>query len=376
MTLYEDIGKAMKQLLFDDPYYALFLLGIQKQETTAVPTLAVGLTGLNVTLLINKDFWSKLPLNQKLGVLKHEVLHLCFYHLTSSEYYSNHLLDNIATDLEINQYIKESNLPPGGVTMDYIKETFGVTLPEKKGRDFYYKELLKHLPPQMPNLGDAEHFWEKVKDLSDADKAIVQNQIVSMMEAAATELEKSRPGSVPGEITQQLSLIKREALFDWAKYIRQWVTNSIEVTMRQTRFKPNPYFKQNPSSKLKLKHNILCAIDTSASVCDTTLHKFLSEIYNLWRFGHTINIMSVDTQLYDPYVYKGSVDIKLSGRGGTSFTPTLEYFNSRNEYSAMIYFTDGEAELPPNANKPMLWVIDGTSKYVEGHNGKILKIKK
>jgi len=46
MTLYEDIGKAMKQLLFDDPYYALFLLGIQKQETTAVPTLAVGLTGL------------------------------------------------------------------------------------------------------------------------------------------------------------------------------------------------------------------------------------------------------------------------------------------------------------------------------------------
>lgn len=376
MTLYEDIGKAMKQLLFEDPYYALFLLGIQKQETTAVPTLAVGLTGLNVTLLINKDFWDRLPLNQKLGVLKHEVLHLCFYHLTSSEYYPNHILDNIATDLEINQYIKPNNLPPGGVTMDYIQQVFGVTLPEKKGRDFYYKELSKHLPPQMPSMGDAEHFWEKVNGLSEADKAVIQNQIVSMMEDAANELEKSRPGTVPGEISQQLTLVKKEPLFDWAKYIRLWVTNSTEVTLKQTRFKPNPYFPRNPSGKLKMKHNILCAIDTSGSVSEHVLHKFLAEIYNLWRFGHTINIMCIDTKMYDPYVYKGSAEVKISGRGGTSFTPTLEYFNRSNEYSVMIYFTDGEAELPPKANKPMLWVIDGTDKYIKEHNGKILKIQK
>ena len=43
----------------------------------------------------------------------------------------------------------------------------------------------------------------------------------------------------------------------------------------------------------------------------------------------------------------------------------------------MIYFTDGEAELPPNAIRPMLWVVSsrGTTSAIQNHNGKILKIQ-
>jgi predicted metal-dependent peptidase len=44
----------------------------------------------------------------------------------------------------------------------------------------------------------------------------------------------------------------------------------------------------------------------------------------------------------------------------------------------MIYFTDGYAELPPNANRPMLWVVssNGGIEAIKNHNGKILKIEK
>jgi predicted metal-dependent peptidase len=88
--------------------------------------------------------------------------------------------------------------------------------------------------------------------------------------------------------------------------------------------------------------------------------------------------LCADTTIYEPYIYKGQTEIKIHGRGGTYFTPVLEYFNTHPEYSCMIYFTDGYAELPPNANRPMLWVVssNGGIEAIKNHNGKILKIEK
>lgn len=374
MTLYEDLGRILKLLLMDDPYYALFMMSLDKQETTKVPTLAVGLNGVNVVLYINPDFWFKLTKQQKFGVCKHEMMHLCFMHLVDNQYYPNRKKDNIAADLEINQYIDPTHLPEGGITLDSVKAQMGLTLPPKQGRDFYYRQLGDKCNDY--ELGENEHFWEIFEQLSPEDQAVVRNQLESIMEKTADEVRKSR-GSVPGEIESILTLIKKPARFDWKKFLRQWTGNSVEVFLKSTRFKPNPYFPGTPSNKIKLKQNILCAIDTSGSVSESELHEFMSEIHNLWKFGHTISILCVDTQIYDPYIYNGSSEITIHGRGGTYFTPTLEYFNSHNEYSCMIYFTDGEAELPPRANKPMLWVVSsrGTTRAIEKHNGKILKIE-
>ena len=375
-SLYESVGKTLKKLLLIDPYYGLFMMSLDKQETTRVPTLAVGLNGVNVVLYINPDFWFGMNMDERLGVCKHEMLHLCFMHLVSSEKYANHKVDNIATDAEINQYIRPEFLPKGGITLELIEKEFGVKLDPKKGRDHYYKELIQKVPKDF-DLGSAEHFWEIFDKLSDAEKQIVQNQIQYLIERTSEELEKTRVGSTPGEIAGLIKLHKQTPKFDWKKYIRQWAGNSQEVYTKATRFKPNPYFPGTPSVKLQLKQNILWAIDTSGSVSDSELHECMAEMHNLWKFGHTITILCVDSKIYDPYVYKGQTDIKIHGRGGTTFTPTIEYFNSHPEYNAMIYFTDGEAELPPNTIKPMLWVISsrGTRKFIENHNGKILKIE-
>jgi len=376
-TLYDSVGYALKKLLFEDPYYAIFMTSLDKQETTRVPTLAVGLNGVNVTLLINKDFWFGLTPQERLGVCKHEILHLVFMHLTTSERYPLHTLDNIATDLEINQYIKPEWLPKGGLTLSWAKETFGVNLEPKRGRDYYYKELLNTIPQDF-NLGSAEHFWEAFDKLSEAEKYVVQNQINSIMNTASDTMEAMQPGSTPGEIKALIKLHKIPPRFDWKKYLRLWVGNSKTPQIKQTRFKPNPYFTENPMVKVKHKQNILCAIDTSGSVSDGELGEFMSEIYNLWKSGNTITILCVDTKIYDPYEYRGQSEIKIHGRGGTYFTPTLDYFNSKKEYDCMIYFTDGEAELPPKAIKPMLWVISskGKTEYIKEHNGKILCIDK
>jgi len=376
-SLYDDVGRTLRKLLMIDPYYAMFMISLDKQETSKVPTLAVGLNGINVVLYINPEFWFGMTQEQKFGVCKHEMLHLCFMHLINASGYQDHKRDNIATDAEINQYIDPKYLPSGCISLEQIKRDFGVTLAEKQGRDTYYKALEGKVPKEY-DLGDAEHFWEVFDQLSEADKAIVQNQIDHMMTSIAEEMEKSKPGSTPGEISAMIKLKKQPPRFDWKRFIRMWIGNSNEVEVKQSRFKPNAYFPGTPSTKIAFKKNLLIAIDTSGSVSNSELEEFMSEIYNLWRFGHTITILCVDTTIYDPYVYKGQNDIKIHGRGGTYFTPTLEYFNAHTEYSAMIYFTDGEAELPPNAIRPMLWVVSsrGTLNYIQEHNGIKLKIEK
>lgn len=376
-SLYDDVGRHLKRLLLLDPYYALFMIALDKQETTAVPTMAVATDGVNIKLLINPDFWFKLTEPQRTGLCIHEVLHLCHMHLFTSDRYPNSKLDNIACDLEINQYIPRDYLPKEGIFLDEINSRYNLNLEPKQGRDYYYKNLQDKIPEDF-DLGDAEHFWEMVKGLPEADQQVIANQIGHLMQQASEMAESQRPGSTPGNIAALIALRKRPPKFDWKKHMRTWAGHSSDVYLKRSLFKPNPYFQDNPSSKIKLKKNILCAIDTSGSVSLEELGEFMSEIYNLWKFGHTITILCADTTIYDPYIYKGENDIKIHGRGGTYFTPILEWYNSHKEYSAMIYFTDGYAELPPNANKPMLWVItsSGSIEAIKEHNGKILKIEK
>jgi len=375
LSLYEDVGYTLKKLLLDDPYYGMFMMTLDKQISTDIPTMAVGLNGVNIKLLINPNFWFSMSLEHKKGVCKHEMLHLCYMHLLTSDRYPDRIKDNIATDAEINQYIKPEYLPEFAVSLQSIEQQFGIKLKPKEGRDVYYKALEGKIPPEY-SCGNSEHFWDIVEGLSDAQKAVVQNQIDYLMEHIAEEITK-RNGTVPGEIQGLIQARKIPPRFDWKKHLRRFVGASKEVYTKPTRYKPNPYFPGNPSNKIKLKQNILCIIDTSGSVSNLELEEFMSEIYNIWRMGDVVTILCVDTKIYDPYEYKGQLEVQIHGRGGTYFTPSLEYFNSHPEYSCGIYFTDGEAELPPNANKPFLWVISsrGTTRYIDNHNGKKLKIE-
>lgn len=375
MSLYDDVGLVLKRLLVVDPFYGMFMLALDKQETTRIPTMAVGLNGINTVLYINPEFWFKMDKQEKYAVCKHEMLHLCFMHLLVMNNYPNKKLHNVATDAEINQYIT-SGLPKGAITLESLKKEFGVDLPTKAGADYYYKALKDKLPEEY-DLGGNEHFWEEYEKLSDGEKAVIQNQIDYLIERTSEQCEKSKPGSTPGEIKSLMAFRKAPPKFDWKSHMRRWIGNSKDVFLKQTRFKPNPFFPGTPSSKVKLKQNILCIIDTSASVSNTELQEFMSEIYHIWKMGDVVTILCVDTKIYDPYEYKGQNEVPMFGRGGTYFTPSLEYFNNHTEYSCGIYFTDGYAELPPNANRPFLWVIssNGNANAIREHNGKKLKIE-
>lgn len=93
--------KACKELLIIQPFYGLFLLNLRKEivdNNHPVKTAAVGPNGINFTLYVNNDFWNKLIDLEQLAVLQHELMHICFMHLTEDFKCDNPHNMNIAMD--------------------------------------------------------------------------------------------------------------------------------------------------------------------------------------------------------------------------------------------------------------------------------------
>jgi predicted metal-dependent peptidase len=136
--------------------------------------------------------------------------------------------------------------------------------------------------------------------------------------------------------------------------------------------------------KIKKKHNILVAIDTSGSVSDSELLEFFSEIYHIWKTGCTVEIIECDARIHRSYMYNGKFDGKITGRGGTQFSPVIEYYNLHSaKYTVLIYFTDGYGEEPIlKPFKRAMWVItssgreDPDKKYYPGYAIQIPKNRK
>lgn len=125
MTNQESLSKAAKKLMLEEPFYGLFLITMNKVWRTSLDTAGVSKNGINTQLAINPVFWSHLSPEYKIGILKHELLHVAFQHLIMRDRYKHHRLFNIAADLEINQYIKREYLPGGSYTSkeEYEKDT-------------------------------------------------------------------------------------------------------------------------------------------------------------------------------------------------------------------------------------------------------------
>ena len=79
MTRAETLAKASKELMLAEPFYGLLLMSLNKVWSDEIPTAGVRLKGVNYELIINPDFWDGLPPEQKIGILKHELLHIGFF---------------------------------------------------------------------------------------------------------------------------------------------------------------------------------------------------------------------------------------------------------------------------------------------------------
>lgn len=378
------ISKTIKNLIFDEPFYGLFLVGLNKVYRTNIPTAGVSKHGIGVQLTINPDFFTSLNEKHRVGLLKHELLHISFGHLIIRDKYLDKKLFNIAADLEINQYINPDYLPEGGITMDSFPE---LTLDPRAGTDYYYKELEKNrkdgkcpsldaLISEMDGTQPHDHStWDEFDDLPEADKKLIQKQIEHQLKENADQTEK-RCGDIPGELADLIQKLRHvePPKFDWKGYLRRFIGNSSIVYTKKLRRKYNKRYIGNPGLKIKFKNHICVGVDTSGSVSNNELQEFFGELNHMHKTGHKITIVQCDTKINSVKDFNPKCDWEIHGRGGTSFQPVVDHYNENGRYTALIYFTDGEAYTPENCPKNALWVHSSACRINEDLPGQKIQL--
>jgi len=408
MSKESTLGKASKELMWKEPFYGFFLIMLNKVwDNKRVPTAGVSKNGINYQLAINEDFWMSLSENHRIGLLKHELLHIAYFHLTQFFDFNDKKLANIAMDMEINQYIDKAFLPDGGIDIDNYSD---LNLDRKAGCRYYYDKLKQaqdqknktgtsgdsnfdklcdamdqgegmvvivspngDIEIQLPNHGT----WEEFENLPEAEQKIMQKQLDRVLQEVSEQTEKKR-GTVPGHIKDHLIAISEiePPKFDWRGYIRRFTGISTKVFTKKIRRKENRRYSDNPGIKIKMRQHMLLGIDTSGSVSDDELREFMNEIHHIYKTGVDITVIQCDTTIKSIEPYKGKLEMSVAGRGGTEFDPVLEYYNAnQKKYTSLVYFTDGECTTDVKPKNPVLWVLSERSSMNDSLPGKVIKLE-
>ena len=378
------VAKTTKELILTEPFYGLFLIGINKKFTDQIPTAGVSKHNIGMQLTINPEFYTGLNSSHRVGLIKHELLHIAFGHLIMRDLYSNHKLFNIAADLEINQYIDSDMLPDGGLLLTSFPE---LDLPTKAGTKVYYNLLEQAkddgTSPSLDSLMDemdgesqyCHNTWNEFDNLSEPDKKLMEKQVEHQLKQAAdTTIKKS--GNIPGEFKDIIDRLFniQPAKFDWKSYLKRFVGNSSVVYTKKLRRKYNKRYSGSPGLKIKFKNHILVGVDTSGSVNNDELKEFFSELAHMCKTGHKISVAQCDTSLRTVEEFNPKKDWEIHGRGGTSFQPVIDHYNEKGSYTALIYLTDGEAYSPDNCPKNTLWCLSSISDMNNELPGQVIKL--
>lgn len=370
-----ELTKACKQLIMTDPFYGLFLLSLSKCYSDDVPTAGVRLRGIDCELAVNKGFWYSLTDDQQLAILKHELIHICFKHLTMQHEFADHDLFNIAADAEVNSYIQ--GLPDGCIDAAY----YG--LDYKKGTKYYYDNIPKspNFETNSPNFGDPESgtgdhkTWKDFANVSEAEKQLIEQQIDHIAKHTAEQVQKLQ-GTIPGELASYIKDLfkQKKPVFNWRQYFRRCIGTINDITLKKSRKKESLRFPDSSGIRHKKKTKILVAIDTSGSVSNQELCDFFSEINHIYKAGAIIDVLECDTRITANYQYSGKFEGKVHGRGGTDFNPPIEYYNqNRKEYTSFVFFTDGYASIDLRPLKDMIWIITSNGNK-QNYPGKVIYI--
>lgn len=238
---------------------------------------------------------------------------------------------------------------------------------------------------QNNNSGKNGHQWEKLNsdDVKENTKSIIKDLYDNMT-------EKQR-GFVSGGVIEQIKKILKKPEINWKQILRKFV-GAVPVPYRKTRKRLNrrqPYRADLCGRLPKRVVNIVVAIDTSGSMSNRDIMYCMNEIFNIVKGREAkITIIECDAEIGDVYQVKKIKDVhtKVTGRGGTSYIPVIEFINGTGEGlpakwkqnqlygrfrdALMIYFTDGYGDdsIPKPRTYRNMWVVLNNGDYYNRDN--------
>lgn len=378
-----------------DSYYGYFLMNLSYEVDFTSRSIAGILLGrFPPVFRTNPLLLCKYTLKKILFIVCHEIDHIVLNHpaemLKANPNGEPDLFEkfNLAADASVNDRLlaemKNENrsflaAPEGHISSAVLKKMFKLRNVRPLESYLYYFNLIRGrtLPekPQQTVLDEGEiitaqncgmpeeHQWHAGEDAEEAAAAVRE-----LVNAATSIMNEETRGLIPGTFFEQVKALNAPPVLRWQSILKKYV-GTIAAEKRKTRTRlnrrqPTRFDLSGSQDEKTLK--IVVAIDTSASITAQDVARILNEVTAiLARRKHTLTVIECDSKVQRVYSVKSKSDIpkNVVGRGGTAFTPVIEYINNDRAFrdALLIYFTDGygEREIPRPKTYRNLWVILG-----------------
>jgi predicted metal-dependent peptidase len=375
-----ELVEALSCMINQQPFFAVLTFNLLEiQETDSLPGGAVCNTAATDgrRLYISPKFFKKLTVQERVFVIAHEITHVILQHPGRAKGYIDIGFGpdmkpfqmarlNMAADYVINAYLNELKVghqPAGTLLNAQFDSTWLVD-------DVYCK--IPELEDDDPSSGGGgQGGWDQhlpgdqANDVDGSGKAEIA-RAVAMAAGAARAI-----GNLPGALKRLIDEIIDPEI-PWEQYLErniQCIYGNDEATWskvnrRRLAVAPHVPWPGRIGSRCG---NLALEIDTSGSIGDETLTKFLGIFSGILKsvMPETVYCMYVDAKLYNDEVIEiqdlselEHLKSKAGGGGGTDMTVVFREIEERAlEVEAVVVLTDGATPFGEDVGIPTIWCI-------------------
>lgn len=355
---------AINKLLETNPFYAHFFLSSKiVYDRFNVPTAGAKIGRDGVTLIFSTKYIDTLTLDETIGLIEHEILHVVFDHVSVDCKLYNQKIANLAMDVSINQYIKI--LPENTLTLAWAEEMCGTKLEKEQTWQYYYSEFMKAVKKVSKGQTLDDHDFSDQEGVGGSgdggdDRELGRAAVKDMVK----ESIKNAKGNVPQHIMKEYEHLCSASKVSWKQILANFVARSASSVSKHTRKKTNRrYGLAQPGRNKKRELTLGVCVDSSGSISDESYAQFMSELLRITSHCAKVYFVEADCEVQNVQVItkKKPGKLKRTSNGGTAYQPAITKCLELN-CDAIIYFGDFDcADTPDNPHVPFLWVGVGNS---------------
>jgi predicted metal-dependent peptidase len=371
---FSNLDKAKTYLVSHEPFFATLMLSmpmreaITDEEKAMVPSMGTN----GEELMFNREFVDSLDVQELVGVLAHEVMHVALMHPWRCGARDKQLW-NMAGDFAINNILDENGftLPRDGC---HDKKYAGMSSEE------IYRELLKKIQKQgrQKVVGDGGGaLGGDLHDPPSAEKGpseLAESENMARVMIGKAVATAKNMGKLPGSLAKHVDE-SLEKPSDWASELRRFMTEPLKDNQswqrQQRRFVHQGIYL--PAMYSQGMGRVAVIVDTSGSVYDRT-GEFISEVQSICEDckPKEIIVIQVDATVQDVQIYEPGEDIvcKVQGGGGTDLRTGFTWLKKQGiDPVVMVVFTDMETPFPEGKDipdYPVTWVSTENHKQPFG----------
>jgi len=357
----QKIEEAKSKLMLENPYFGTLVTSLTLRENDKL----INKRNLGDVFEYNSEYIEALTPNELTTLLANAAMHQALFHDERGAGKVSSIWQ-LASDYAINDLLVENGfmLPP----MANYSTRF-----ERLYTEQIYTTLLGELDIEE---ADEQEEQEQQTQQTQEEEILSQEEYELILEQLGVKLEKQ--GDLPKGIERIIKTSKPSQI-SWREELYRYVNVHAKSDYRM--FPPS---KKHLYRGIALPSiygeelKISVAIDTSASIDDELLRKFLGELEEIMQlFTHyMIELIECDAEIQNiqQLTPHEPLNSTLKGGGGTDFRPVFKHLESSHEdFKFLIYFTDGDGTFPEQI--PMIDVLWVMPKMQEVLFGEVLVVE-